>query len=155
MTTTKNRKVAWLLLFTFLTYVIGIPVFVRTCLKTNLSEASITKPILVCANSSGVVKKSCCSTPKTPKPAVTEANACLGEYFQPSECCKVTYNLKQNVHKYIVEHKVKVKEIKVLREAHKTQVVYLPIPHKKLLAHAPKTKHVKDKTFLEYFPLRL
>lgn len=162
----QNKKHKWvlpLLLISFILYNIGIPLFVHFCASKNTAATSIFYHKDHCKREqkNNLHKKSCCDKKpsKTEKTHIskTENNNCYGEYFAPSDCCKLTYQIKQNHQKYLAETSKNVKKVTpcTLNTFHR-YIAGIP---------APNLCKYKNNTFskspslevplIEYFPLRL
>ncbi len=163
MQTKKHKWVLPLLLCTFILYNIGIPLFVHFCASKNTSTTSVLfyKDSCKHKKKDSSAKKSCCEKKQDKKQKSNspkkEPNNCYGEYFAPSDCCKLTYQIKQNHQKYIAEAPKNIKkEAPCTITTFHRYIAGIPAPvcknnKKNTISKSPSL----EVPLIEYFPLRL
>lgn len=164
MQTKKHTWVLLLLLCSFILYNIGIPLFVHFCASKNTTTASIFYHKDPCKREKkeNRSEKSCCDKKQSKKHKTTntpqkQTTNCYGEYFAPSDCCKLTYQIKQNHQKYVVENPKNIKKHTpcTINTFHR-YIAGIPAPvcknNKKNNLSKPPSLEVP---LIDYFPLRL
>ncbi|MCS7028326.1 MAG: hypothetical protein NZ519_06115 [Bacteroidia bacterium] len=157
----SHRWVLPILLISFVLYNVGVPVFVHFCASKNNTQTHIIPQKHVCSAEKRNESKSCCEKkPKAGKnthsiPNSKSENNCYGEYFAPSDCCKLTYQIKQNHQQYLSESSKKiVKKAPAFVPYSKRYIAGIPVP---ICKH--RKKHCEPSSIdispIEYFPLRL
>lgn len=163
MQTKKHKWVLPLLLCSFILYNIGIPLFVHFCASKNTAKTAILYHKDPCKSEKkdNHSKKSCCEKKPDRKQKQNspkkENNNCYGEYFAPSDCCKLTYQVKQNHQKYVAEASKNIKKdmpCKII--TFHRYIAGIPAPvcknnKKNTISKSPSL----EVPLIEYFPLRL
>jgi hypothetical protein len=161
--TRRNKWVLPLLLCSFILYNVGIPLFVHFCASKNITTTHLIYKKDTCKSKKENHKtgqKSCCdkksgkeNKSKLPK----QENNCYGEYFSPSDCCKLTYQIKQNHQKYLAENTKAIKKTApcTITTFHR-YLAGIPLPlHKNNKRNNLQNPSPLEIPLIEYFPLRL
>jgi hypothetical protein len=162
----QNRKHTWvlpILLCSFILYNVGIPLFVHFCASKNTITTSVLYHKDPCKREKNhsSSKKSCCEKkPHKEQKSTTakkEPTNCYGEYFAPSDCCKLTYQIKQNNQKYVAEASKNIKkDVPCTINFFHRYIAGIPAP---ICKNNKKNTLPKSSSFevplIEYFPLRL
>lgn len=159
----KSKYKNWfipMLIISFILYNIGVPLFVHFCASKNVTNTHIVHKKDLCKDKKTPItenKKSCCNKKKN-NPIPKESNNCYGEYFAPSDCCKLTYQIKQNQHKYLAEHSKAIKKSTpcTVITFHR-YLAGIPLPdNRKNNKKSASSKSLSPQVpLIEYFPLRL
>lgn len=160
---TRHKWIVPILIISFTLYNIGIPLFVHFCASQNTLQTHLIPQKHDCNKKlNHNVEKTCCNKNKKNNPSKEHINPktqtqnnCYGEYFTPSDCCKLTYHIKKN-------HKECLQELpKTLKK--NFSCTTRPSDYYIAAAPLPKCKYNKktcssskwDIYPIEYFPLRL